>query len=79
MDEATASVDSETDKQIQQTIKSSFRQSTVLTIAHRISTVMDSDRILVLGDGEVIEFDTPENLAMDKNSYFYQLCQQEIQ
>lgn len=39
---------------------------------------MDCDRVLVLGDGEVIEFDAPETLALDKNSYFYQLCQQEI-
>ncbi|KAK6642139.1 hypothetical protein RUM44_013862 [Polyplax serrata] len=78
IDEATAFVDTESDKKIQHTIRSAFRQSTVLTIAHRISTVMDCDRILVLNDGEVVEFDSPKTLALDETSYFYQLCQQEI-
>ncbi|KAF4523999.1 hypothetical protein B566_EDAN013841 [Ephemera danica] len=73
IDEATANVDKETDLQIQQTIKSSFFQSTVLTIAHRVQTVLDSDRVLVMGDGEVLEFDTPDNLLQNPDSFFYKM------
>jgi len=76
IDEATASVDSETDQAIQKTIRACFEQSTVITIAHRISTVMDNDRLLVLSDGEVVNFDTPTLLANDKTSYFFNLYQQ---
>jgi len=59
---ATASVDVETDKLLQETIRSEFADRTILTIAHRINTIMDSDRILVLSAGKVVEFDTPENV-----------------
>ena len=59
---ATASVDVETDKLLQETIRTEFADRTILTIAHRINTIMDSDRILVLGAGKVVEFDTPENV-----------------
>ena len=59
---ATASVDVETDKLLQETIRSEFVDRTILTIAHRINTIMDSDRILVLSAGKVVEFDTPENV-----------------
>ena len=59
---ATASVDVETDKFLQETIRSEFADRTILTIAHRINTIMDSDRILVLSAGRVAEFDTPENV-----------------
>ncbi|XP_075224680.1 ATP-binding cassette sub-family C member 10 [Lycorma delicatula] len=78
IDEATASVDEITDRQIQDTIRTSFRLCTVLTIAHRIRTIMDSDRVLVMGNGEVLEFDTPENLLDDKNSHFYRLVHKEF-
>lgn len=59
LDEATANVDPETDSFIQKTIRDLFRDCTVLTIAHRLNTIMDSDRVLVLDAGEVREFDEP--------------------
>ncbi|XP_048236908.1 multidrug resistance-associated protein 1-like isoform X1 [Haliotis rufescens] len=71
LDEATAAVDMETDDLIQTTIKTEFRDSTVITIAHRLNTIMDYDRILVLDQGLVKEFDTPAALLTDKQSVFY--------
>ena len=62
MDEATSSVDMETDNLIQRTIRTKFADRTVLTIAHRLSTIMDSDRVIVMDAGKVVEFDTPANL-----------------
>lgn len=74
LDEATASVDVETDKLIQDTIRTSFKHKTIVTIAHRLNTIMDSDRILVLENGQVAEFDTPTALLADQSSFFYSLC-----
>jgi ABC-type multidrug transport system fused ATPase/permease subunit len=73
MDEATASVDSETDQNLQKMIRTAFADCTVICIAHRIDTILDSDKICVLDDGLVLEFDTPENLLQDKDSSFYAL------
>ncbi|XP_060081600.1 ATP-binding cassette sub-family C member 10-like [Ylistrum balloti] len=73
IDEATASVDLDTDKLIQETIRQEFMDSTVLTIAHRINTIMDSDRVLVMDQGRVVELDSPGNLLKDTKSAFYQL------
>ncbi len=73
IDEATASVDFETDKFIQKTIREEFKQFTVLTIAHRIETILDYDRICVLDKGKIIEFDTPNNLLANNKSNFYSL------
>ena len=72
MDEATASIDVNTENIIQKAIKNLLFDSTILTIAHRIKTVLNSDRILVLDNGEVKEFDSPKNLLKNKNSLFYE-------
>uniref|UniRef100_A0A1I7U0H1 ABC transmembrane type-1 domain-containing protein n=1 Tax=Caenorhabditis tropicalis TaxID=1561998 RepID=A0A1I7U0H1_9PELO len=71
LDEATAAVDVSTDSLIQKTIREEFANSTVLTIAHRLNTIMDYDRIIVLNDGKVGEFDSPHNLLTNRNSEFY--------
>jgi ABC-type multidrug transport system fused ATPase/permease subunit len=70
MDEATASIDNSTDAAIQGMIRENFKEATVLTIAHRLNTIMDSDRVLVLDDGEIVEYDTPEVLLGKKDGYF---------
>lgn len=69
LDEATASVDVETDRVVQQTIRQNFKERTIITIAHRINTIMDSDKILVLDYGVVKEFDSPENLLKAKGIF----------
>ncbi|KAG8192594.1 hypothetical protein JTE90_015227 [Oedothorax gibbosus] len=71
LDEATAAVDLETDSLIQTTIRKEFNNCTVLTIAHRLNTVMDYDRIMVLEQGEVAEFDSPQILLENTESIFY--------
>ena len=72
LDEATAAVDLQTDDLIQRTIRNEFRDCTVITIAHRLNTIMDYDRVIVMDDGVIAEFDTPQNLV-EKKGIFYNL------
>ena len=74
LDEATASVDMETDELIQSTIRTAFKGHTILTVAHRLNTIMDYDRILVLNKGEIQEFDSPSVLLQDTSSEFYSMA-----
>ncbi|KAJ2928533.1 hypothetical protein H1R20_g8544, partial [Candolleomyces eurysporus] len=74
MDEATASVDYATDELISKTIRQEFAESTILTIAHRLRTVIDYDRVMLLDEGRIIEFDKPSALLSDSSSQFYALC-----
>ncbi|KAF9111775.1 CD9 antigen, partial [Mortierella sp. GBA39] len=76
LDEATAAVDVETDNLIQRTIREEFKDRTVLTIAHRIKTVMDSDKILVLEQGRVKEFEEPGKLLRKEEGLFRGLAEQ---
>lgn len=70
LDEATANVDVKTEQAIQRAQDSEFKDSTMFIIAHRINTVMNCDRIMVLKFGEIVEMDSPENLLQDEDSYF---------
>ncbi|KLO13407.1 multidrug resistance-associated ABC transporter [Schizopora paradoxa] len=74
LDEATSSVDVETDSKLQKTIQSEFSSCTLLCIAHRLNTIVYYDRVLVMDAGRVAEFDTPLNLFDDENSIFRSLC-----
>ncbi|KAF1316141.1 Abc transporter c family member 5, partial [Globisporangium splendens] len=76
MDEATASIDHATEKKLQTMIDRDFKDATVLTIAHRLATVLESDRIMVLSDGNVVEFDSPTNLVKDSKGVFYELARE---
>ncbi|XP_058696895.1 ATP-binding cassette sub-family C member 2 [Poecile atricapillus] len=69
LDEATAAVDLETDHLIQTTIRSEFADCTVLTIAHRLHTIMDSNRVMVLHAGQIVEFDSPEELLVKQGIF----------
>ncbi|KRF85618.1 multidrug resistance-associated protein 1 isoform X17 [Drosophila virilis] len=74
LDEATAAVDLETDDLIQKTIRSEFRECTVLTIAHRLNTILDSDKVIVLDKGQITEFDAPSALLADPKSAFFSMA-----
>ncbi|KAL2081657.1 hypothetical protein ACEWY4_023510 [Coilia grayii] len=76
IDEATANVDPRTDELIQKTIREKFKECTVLTIAHRLNTIIDSDRILVLNAGQIHEYDEPYVLLQDQEGIFYKMVQQ---
>ncbi|KAK1296416.1 ABC transporter C family member 3 [Acorus calamus] len=73
LDEATASVDTATDSLIQKTLRQQFSDCTVITIAHRITSVLDNDMVLLLENGKILEYDAPSNLLENKSSAFAKL------
>ncbi|KAM9734455.1 multidrug resistance-associated protein 1-like [Menidia menidia] len=73
LDEATAAVDLRTDQLIQSTIRSQFADCTVLTIAHRLNTIMDNTRVIVMDQGSIVEMDSPAEL-IQRRGQFYQMC-----
>ncbi|KAJ2720120.1 hypothetical protein GGI07_004797 [Coemansia sp. Benny D115] len=76
LDEATAAIDNSTDAIIQASIRKEFKDCTVLTIAHRLNTIIDSDMILVIDGGRLAEYDTPEHLLANENSLFAKLVEE---
>ncbi|KAJ2109796.1 Transporter of the ATP-binding cassette (ABC) [Coemansia sp. RSA 922] len=74
LDEATASVDFDTDAKIQTTIRNEFTESTLLCIAHRLRTIVDYDKVLVLDQGEVVEYDSPYSLLCKSEGLFKHMC-----
>lgn len=70
LDEATASVDTETDRRIQETIRTNFCSNTVICIAHRLETIIDFTKILVMGAGKVVEYNHPARLLQRPDSVF---------
>ena len=83
LDEATSSIDKYTDRLIQKLITEQFKDRTVLCIAHRLETIIDYDKIMVLDKGEIIEYDTPQNLLNkdedDKSAIFKNMVKNELQ
>uniref|UniRef100_A0A673UJY8 Multidrug resistance-associated protein 1-like n=1 Tax=Suricata suricatta TaxID=37032 RepID=A0A673UJY8_SURSU len=75
LDEATASIDFETDNLVQTTVRKEFSDCTILTIAHRLHSILDSDRVLVLDSGRITEFETPQNLIYQKGLFFEMLTE----
>ncbi|EGT34417.1 CBN-MRP-3 protein [Caenorhabditis brenneri] len=74
LDEATAGIDNRTDAMVQATIREKFADSTIITIAHRLHTIMDYDRIIVMEAGKIVEDGIPAELLRNKNSKFYGLA-----
>ncbi|KAM6501610.1 P-loop containing nucleoside triphosphate hydrolase protein [Amanita muscaria] len=74
LDEATSSIDFATDAKIQTTIREHFTDSLLLTVAHRLRTVIDYDRLVVLDKGRMVEFDTPWNLIQKEEGIFRNMC-----
>ena len=76
LDEATANIDIVTEQKIQKLIAEEFEGATVLTIAHRLNTVIQSDKVLVLDNGICVEYDSPQNLMKDPRSHFSALLKE---
>ncbi|XP_037871800.1 ATP-binding cassette subfamily C member 4 isoform X1 [Bombyx mori] len=76
LDEATANVDPKTDEFIQRTIRTRFADCTVLTVAHRLNTIMDSDRVMVMDAGRLVEFDHPYKLLSNPDGYFAKMVKE---
>ena len=76
LDESTANLDAESDALIQRTIREQMAPgATILTVAHRLKTIIDYDKVLVLGNGHILEYDAPSHLLADPNSTFHMLCE----
>jgi len=73
LDEATANIDLITEQKIQKFMAAEFKEQTMLVIAHRLQTIIESDKVMVLGDGKVMEFDTPDQLLENEKSHFTKL------
>lgn len=73
LDEATSAIDIYTDDLVQKSLRNNFFNCTLMTISHRTNTIVDYDKIMVMGDGNLIEFDTPNNLLTNSKSLFYNL------
>lgn len=73
LDEPTANVDSNTDSLLQKTIKEKFSHATIISVAHRINTVIDYDRILVLGKGNLLEYGAPKDLLSNEDGYLFEM------
>ena len=78
LDEATANVDASTESLIQNTIRAKFKDCTVLMIAHRLQTLKDCDKILVMDQGRLVEFDRPTVLMKQQDSYFSKMLSQNV-
>ena len=76
MDEATANIDHETEATIQELVTEGFKDATMLVVAHRINTIIGSDRVMFLKDGKVAEFENPQTLLADRTSLFYELVKE---
>ncbi|CAN4087645.1 unnamed protein product [Withania somnifera] len=76
LDEATASIDNATDMILQKTIRTEFANSTVITVAHRIPTVMECTMVLAISDGKLVEYDEPMKLMKIESSLFGQLVKE---
>ena len=76
LDEASAYIDNQTDEIIQKTIRTEFQNCTIITIAHRINTIMDYDRVILFSQGEVIEQGAPQELMNNPESHFYAMAKQ---
>jgi len=74
MDEATSQIDSHLDDQIQKTIREELSNALIITIAHRLKTIIDYDRILVIDAGEILEFDDPKTLLSKPDGVFREMC-----
>lgn len=76
LDEATANVDPATDALIRETIRSKFQECTVITVAHRLESVIDNDKILVVENGEIVEYDHPHLLLKNEDGYLSKMARQ---
>lgn len=75
MDKVTASVDHATDAKIQATIRESYHDATLLTVAHRLRTIFDFDRMIVMHFGMIVQMDTPEKLIREEGGILRTMCQ----